>query len=164
MNIQDLQDVFEHEMKDIYAFEKQIIDALPGMADAASSSELQQAFRHHLDVTQRQFDRVREMCDRLDINPGNKVCKGMQGLLAEGEEIAKARGSGAPKDAALIPAAQRVEHYEIAAYGSARNHARLLGHNDVASELQDILDEEEKADATLTKLAEGGINEAAARA
>jgi ferritin-like metal-binding protein YciE len=150
----------------LYSAEKQITEALPKMVKAASEKSLKDAFSQHLDQTQAHLQRVRQILDGMDVNPGNVKCDGMEGLLKEGEEIISTSGSGVAKDAALIAAAQRVEHYEIAAYGAARTHAKLLGFDDAASTLQKTLDEEGETDKKLTKLAEGswlseGINKEA---
>lgn len=166
MNLNTMDNLFAHEMKDLYSAEEQIIEALPKMANAASSSELQTAFRQHLTVTQEHVKRLREAMRQLDMKPGNGVCKGMKGLLEEGQAIIDASGDPAVKDAALIGAAQRVEHYEIAAYGTAREFARKLGHEDIARLLDNTLHEEGDTDKELSRLASGtyfetGINETA---
>jgi ferritin-like metal-binding protein YciE len=168
MNLKSLHDVYVHELKDLYSAEKQITEALPNMVEAASDKSLKDAFSHHLQQTQTHLQRVQQILDEMDVNPGNVKCEGMQGLLKEGASVIKTAGSRAAKDAALISAAQRVEHYEMAAYGSARTYANILGYNDAANTLQKTLDEEGAADKKLTKLAEGGflsdgINEEAKR-
>jgi len=156
--LNSLQDVFEHELKDLYSAEKQLIEALPKMRDAAADDELRQAFAHHLEQTQQHFERVHSILSDLDVNPGSMVCDGMEGLITEGEDIIKENPrKSAARDAAIIAAAQRVEHYEIAAYGAARTYANLLGYSDAADMLQTNLDEEGAADKKLTSLAEGGI-------
>jgi ferritin-like metal-binding protein YciE len=166
MNLRSLHDVYVHELKDLYSAEKQITEALPKMVQAASEKSLKEAFSRHLDQTQGHLQRVRQLLDEINVNPGNVKCHGMEGLLKEGEDIVNTSGSGTAKDAALIAAAQRVEHYEIAAYGAARSHAKLLGFKDAAHTLQQTLDEEGETDKKLTKLAEGswltdGINKEA---
>ena len=157
MNLNSLQDVYVHELKDLYSAEKQITEALPKMVEAASDKSLKDAFSTHLEQTHTHLQRVRQILDDLDVNPGNVKCDGMEGLLKEGEDVIKQSGHRAAKDAALISAAQRVEHYEMAAYGSARTYANLLGYGDAASTLQKTLDEEGETDKKLTKLAEGGL-------
>lgn len=157
MNLNTLHDVFVHELKDLYSAEKQITEALPKMVEAASDKALKDAFSHHLEQTQTHLQRVRQILDDMDVNPGNVKCDGMEGLLKEGDHVIKTTGHKAAKDAALISAAQRVEHYEMAAYGSARTYANLLGYGDAANTLQKTLDEEGEADKKLTKLAEGGL-------
>jgi ferritin-like metal-binding protein YciE len=163
-----INDVFTHELQDLHSAETQLVAALPKLAGAASSSELRQAFEHHLDETREHVRRLDEIFAQSGIGAGGEKCKGMAGLIAEGEAIVKAGGDSAVKDAALIAAAQRVEHYEIAAYGTARTLADELG-NDAAKDLLDqTLDEESQADKLLTKIATGGllkagINERAAK-
>lgn len=157
MNLKTLHDVYVHELKDIYSAEKQIIEALPKMVDNASNSDLQKAFSEHLEQSQTHLEHVNRLLNEIDVNPGNVKCEGMEGLINEGEEVIKTAGSNDAKDAALIAAAQRVEHYEMAAYGCARTYARLLGYNDAADTLQTILDQEGETDKKLTKLAEGGF-------
>jgi len=157
MNLDSLHDVYVHELKDLYSAEKQITEALPKMVQAASDKSLKDAFSHHLDQTQGHLQRIRRMLDELDVNPGNVKCDGMEGLLKEGEDVIKTSGNRVAKDAALIAAAQRVEHYEIAAYGAARSHAKLLGYDEATNALQRTLDEEGETDKKLTQLAEGGL-------
>lgn len=157
MNLKSLHDVYVHELKDLYSAEKQITEALPKMVEAASDKGLKDAFSRHLSQTETHLQRVRSILDKMDVNPGNVKCEGMAGLLKEGESVIKTAGTKAAKDAALISAAQRVEHYEMAAYGSARTYANLLGYKDAANDLQKTLDEEGAADKKLTSLAEGGF-------
>lgn len=161
MSLDNLRDLFHEQLKDIYSAEKQLTEALPKMVKAARDKKLQDAFQHHLNVTERQFERVRRLLDDMDVNPGNKKCKAMEGLIEEGSEMVKEEGDATARDAGLICAAQKVEHYEIATYGSLRTWAKVLGHTDVADILQEILDEEYDADNTLDKLAEGYLNSAA---
>lgn len=168
MDLNSLHDVYVHGLKDLYSAEKQIIEALPKMARAASSNDLQRAFEEHLAQSETHLQRLSGILNELGVNPGNVKCDGMEGLLKEGEDVIKSRGNSTAKDAALISAAQRVEHYEIAAYGSARTYAQSLGYNDAANVLQTTLDEEGTTDKKLTKLAEGsvlngGINQEAKR-
>ena len=158
MSMDSLRDVFHEQLKDVYSAEKQLIEALPKMAKAATAQDLKDAFQHHLEVTQSQFDRVHSLLDRMGINPGNKKCEGMEGLIAEGDEMAKEKGDSDARDAGLICAAQKVEHYEIATYGSLRTWAKALGDDDAARILQEILDEEYEADNTLDSIAEGHLN------
>lgn len=166
MNLSTMNSLFAHEMKDLYSAEKQIVEALPKMADAASSEDLQTAFQQHLALTEQHLERLQAAMRQLNIKPGNGVCKGMQGLLDEGQEIVDTDGDPMVKDAALIGAAQRVEHYEIAAYGTVREFARLLGHDDIARWLDTTLHEEGDTDKELSRIARGtffetGINEVA---
>lgn len=158
MNMNNLRDLFHEQLKDMYSAEKQLVEALPKMVKAASAQELKDAFQHHYEVTQHQFERVRNLLDRMDVNPGNKKCAAMEGLVEEGNEMAKQKGDADARDAGLIAAAQKVEHYEIATYGSLRTWARTLGDEDAANVLQAILDEEYEADNKLDKLAEGYLN------
>jgi ferritin-like metal-binding protein YciE len=164
MKMKTLQDLFADEIKDLYSAETQIVKALPKMAKAASSSELKEAFEEHLEQTKGHVERLEEICEKLDLNPKGKKCKGMQGLLEEGSEIISEGGDPMVLDAALIAAAQRVEHYEMAGYGCARTFASILGHEDASSILQETLDEEGEADKKLTQIAESEINVQAAHA
>ena len=157
MNLQSLEDVYTHELKDIYSAEKQIIEALPKMAEAASTTELQDAFETHLKQSEKHLSLVSGILDEMGINPGNTKCEGVAGLLKEGESVISTSGQGLAKDAALIGAAQRVEHYEMAAYGTARTFARILGYDSAADTLQEILNQEGETDRLLTDLAEGGL-------
>jgi ferritin-like metal-binding protein YciE len=151
------------QLRDLYSAEEQLIDALPKMAAAASSPELKQAFRTHLEETRAQKTRLEGVFRMLGKELESEKCEAMQGLIAEGQEIIDMEGDPEVKDAALIAAAQRVEHYEIAGYGCARTFARQLGRNDVAEKLQESLDEEGNADKILTDVAETFINIEAAR-
>lgn len=166
MSLSNLHDLYVEQLKDMYSAEKQLTKALPKMAQAASSSELKQAFQHHLQRTEQHMDTVNGLLRELDANPGNKVCKGMEGLVEEGNEVIKERGNSDAKDAALIVAAQKVEHYEIASYGSLVAFAKTLKQKDAAAQLQKLLDDEYEADQKLDNIAEGthrraGMNVAA---
>jgi ferritin-like metal-binding protein YciE len=161
MNLNSLSDLFVQELKDLYSAEKQIVEALPKMVDAATSTQLKQAFRHHLGESKTHLDNVHNILKQLDVNPGNVTCDAMKGLLEEGAEIIKQKATPEVKDAALITAAQRVEHYEMAGYGAVRNYALHLDHLDAAETLQQILDQEGNANKKLTALAEEGINQKA---
>jgi ferritin-like metal-binding protein YciE len=157
MKMQTLEDLFIHEVQDLHSAEEQIIEALPKMAKAASSRELKSALEEHLEVTKGHLNRVEQILKQLGEKPGKK-CKGMEGLLKEGEDILKEDSDANVKDAALIAAAQKVEHYEMAGYGTARTFALQLDYDDMAETLQQTLDEEGKADEKLTELAESSIN------
>ncbi|MAP56014.1 ferritin-like domain-containing protein [Altibacter sp.] len=159
--MKNLSELFEHEIKDLYSAEKQLLDALPNMVKAASDKKLQEAFSHHLKETKTQFERIKEICDSLGINPGNTKCDAMEGLIEECDDMIKEDAPGDVKDAGLIACAQRVEHYEISGYGTAVRFAKELGHKDVAKKLQTTLDEEYDADNKLDKLAEGRLNKKA---
>jgi len=164
MALDSMQDLFLNELKDVYNAEKQLVRALPRMAKAAESSELQQAFTKHLRETEGHVQRLERIFRSLGETPRGKKCKGMEGLIEEGKEILEEDGASEVIDAALISAAQRVEHYEIAAYGCLRTYAQLLGMNDADKLLQQTLEEEEATDKALTALGEGGINQAAVAA
>ncbi len=153
-----LEELLIDELKDIYSAENQIIKALPKMAKAASSPELRRAFERHLEETRRQVERLDQIGDALEIKLTGKKCKGMEGLIEEGKEIMQEDLDENAIDAGLIGAAQKVEHYEIAAYGTARTHAEILGYNKVARLLQQTLTEEGNTDKKLTQLAESIIN------
>jgi len=155
--LQTLEDLFVHELRDLYNAEQQLVSALPKMAQAATSAELTEAFNHHLQQTKNHVNRLDTVFADLGTSSSGKVCQAMKGLISEGEEVMNTAGSSAVKDAALIAAAQRVEHYEIAGYGTVRTYAHELGYDKVANLLQQTLDEEGKADKRLTSLAEGGL-------
>lgn len=161
MKLDSLQDVLEEQLNDLCSAEQQLVEALPKMADAASNPELQDAFRQHLEETREHVSRLEDVFELTGIKQGNEECKAMKGLIAEGEEILKATGDGDAKDAALIAAAQRVEHYEIAGYGTVRTISQQLGLEDASKKLQETLDEESKADELLTKIATSKVNQGA---
>jgi ferritin-like metal-binding protein YciE len=162
MGMETLQDLYLHELKDIYNAEKQILQALPKMAESANHNELRQAFEEHARVTEEQVRRLETIFSDLGQNPTGKKCKGMEGLIEEGKEVLEEKKADPDvRDAALIAAAQRVEHYEIAAYGTARTYAQQLGFSNHAELLQRTLDEEGETDQKLTKLAESRVNRAA---
>ncbi len=158
MPIESLQNLYIEELKDIYSAEQQIMKALPKMAAGANHNTLKTAFTEHLEVTREQVRRLETIFEELGEKPTGKKCKGMEGLLEEGEEMLKEPGDPDVKDAGLIGAAQKVEHYEIAAYGTARTLALQLGLQNHADLLQQTLDEEGETDKRLTSLAEGGVN------
>jgi ferritin-like metal-binding protein YciE len=164
MSLDSLEKLFLEELKDIYNAEKQLTRALPRMAKAAESPDLQQAFTKHLKETEGQIQRLERIFKELGHAARGKKCKGMEGLIEEGKEMMEEEGEPEVVDAALIASAQRVEHYEIAAYGCLRTYASLLGYSEAARLLEQNLQEEEAADKKLTQLGEGGINEAAAMA
>lgn len=165
MAVQSLEDMFLEELKDVYNAENQILKALPRMARKASSPELRRAFEQHLKQTEGQVQRLERVFSSLGAKPRGKTCKGMQGLIEEGKEIMSEDIEDDVLDAALIAAAQKVEHYEMATYGTLRTWAETLGNQQAAKLLQQTLDEEEATDKRLTQLAEQLVNvEAAARA
>jgi ferritin-like metal-binding protein YciE len=161
MALDSMQDLFLNELKDVLNAEKQILTALPKMAKATSSPELEQAFTKHLRETENHVRRLEQIFKSLGQTARGKKCKGMEGLIEEGKEIMEEDGAEEVIDAALISAAQRVEHYEIAAYGCLRTYAQLLGYEEADRLLAQTLQEEEATDKALTALGEGGINQAA---
>jgi ferritin-like metal-binding protein YciE len=164
MALDTLQDLFLNELRDVYHAEKQLLKALPRMAKAAQSTTLQAAFTKHLGETERQVERLEKVFAQLGEAARGKRCQGMEGIVEEGKEILEEDGQEAVIDAALIAAAQKVEHYEIASYGCLVTYATLLGKRDIANLLKQTLAEEENTDKALTALGEGGINEAAVAA
>ena len=158
MEMQDLQDLYVEELRDLYNAEKQLVKALPKMAKNATNEDLKDAFTTHLEETKGHVERLEQIFEKLGKRAGGKVCKAMQGIVDEGRETMEEDATDEVMDAALIAAAQRAEHYEIAAYGTVRTYAKLLGDKDSAKLLQQTLDEEGKTDKLLTKLAESSIN------
>jgi ferritin-like metal-binding protein YciE len=168
MKLNSLQDVLAEQLEDLHSAEQQLIDALPKMASAASSEELRSAFQEHLGETRGHLERLNDILPTVGIQSPSETCEAMQGLIREGEKIITADGDPLAKDAALIAAAQRVEHYEIAAYGTARTLADILDLDEARDLLDQTLDEEANADKRLTRIATGGlfragVNERAAR-
>jgi ferritin-like metal-binding protein YciE len=168
MGFQSLEDVLREQVKDLLSAEKQLVSALPKVAEAAHSPELKQAISEHLEQTRTHVQRLEEVGGLLGLDGSTHTCKAMQGLVAEGEEVLGESGDPVAKDAAIIAAAQRIEHYEIAGYGTAKTLAGELDHGDAATLLGDTLDEESAADKLLTKIATGGmfksgVNQAAAK-
>jgi ferritin-like metal-binding protein YciE len=159
-----LDELLVDELRDLYSAENQIIKALPKMAKAASSPELRRAFERHLEETRRQVERLDQIGEELDVKMTGKKCKGMEGLIAEGRELMEEDLDEDALDAGLIGAAQKVEHYEIAAYGTARTHAEMLGYRKIARLLQQTLNEEGATDKKLTQLAESVVNYEAVQA
>jgi len=163
MAIKSMDDLFLEEIKDLYDAEKQLVKALPKMAKAADSDELRQGFQEHLDQTKGHVDRLEKVFDIMGKKASGKKCEAMQGLIEEGNDVIEEIDASPLRDAALIAAAQKVEHYEIAAYGSCRTFAEILGRSDAAELLEQTLEEEKSTDEKLTELAEGMINEEAAQ-
>lgn len=153
MASEGLKELYIEELKDLYSAENQLVKALPKLAKAATSPELRSGFEEHLEQTQGHVERLEKIFKALDESPKGKKCAGMEGLVQEGSEVMAEDFEGAVMDAALIGAAQRVEHYEIAAYGTVRELAEILGEPDQASLLQQTLDEEKETDEKLTELA-----------
>jgi ferritin-like metal-binding protein YciE len=164
MSLDSLQALFLNELKDVYHAEKQLVEALPRLAKAARSPELRQAFASHFEETEGQVERLERIFVELGASARGKRCKGMEGLIEEGKEILEEEGDASVIDAALISAAQRVEHYEIAAYGCLRTYAQLLGHQSAVKLLELTLAEEEAADQKLTSIGEQSVNAQAASA
>lgn len=158
MEFNSLKDLFVDQLKDVYNAEKQLTKALPKMAKCASNEELKEGFVLHLEETEGQIKRLEKIFEELGEKPVGKTCAAMKGLIEEGSEILETEGEDAVIDAALIAAAQRVEHYEMAAYGCLRSYAELLGMPEAAKLLQETLDEEENTDQKLSGLAEDTIN------
>ena len=150
-------ELFEDQIKDLYSAEKQIVQALPKMAKSATNPQLRAGFEKHLEETRGHVTRLEQIADELGFSPRGKKCKGCEGLIEEGKE-AMEEFEGDVLDAALIGAAQRVEHYEMAGYGTARAHAALLGFTKAAKLLQQTLDEETRTDKKLSQLADSIVN------
>lgn len=163
MPVKSMNDLFLDELKDLYSAEKQITKALPKMAKASSSPELKSAFEEHLKETQTQIERLDQVFETLGKSSRGKTCNGMKGLLEEGAEMMEEAEEGPVRDAALITAGQRVEHYEMAGYGSVREFAKLLGQDQVASLLGETLEEEKEADKKLNEIS-AGVNSQALEA
>jgi ferritin-like metal-binding protein YciE len=153
MKLETLRALLIEELKDLYSAETQITKALPKLVEASSTPSLRQAFANHLEETKNHVTRLEQIFERLDESPKGKTCEGMRGLLKEGDERAGEKGDADVLDAGLVSAAQRVEHYEIAAYGSARTYAELLGETEATRLLNETLEEEKAADAKLTQVA-----------
>ena len=158
MQIDSLEKLFVDELKDVYSAEKQILRALPRMSKAASNDELRKAFDNHLRETEKQVDRLDQIFKDLGKSPTGKKCMGMEGLIEEAKELLSEDVEEEVLDAGLISAAQKVEHYEMAAYGCLKTYAGLLGNQKAARLLEETLDEEKRADELLTQIAERTIN------
>ena len=163
MKLDTLKKLYVSELRDLYNAENQLLKALPKMAKTASSEELKDGFEKHLEQTKGHVERLEQIFEGLDENPTGKTCKAMKGLIEEGSEILKEDGEESVLDAGIIVAAQKVEHYEMAGYGSVRTFAQLLGQNRAAELLQITLDEESETNEILNKLAEGVVNPEALR-
>jgi ferritin-like metal-binding protein YciE len=161
MSLDTLEKLYIDELRDLYNAENQLLKALPKMAKGASSPELKDAFEKHLEQTKGHVQRLEELFEQRDESPKGKTCKAMKGLIEEGSEILKEDGEDSVLDAGMIVAAQKVEHYEIASYGSVRTFANLLGKDEEAKLLQATLDEESETNEILNQLAEGIVNEEA---
>jgi ferritin-like metal-binding protein YciE len=163
MKLDTLQKLYTEELRDLYNAENQLLKALPKMAKAASSEDLKDAFEKHLEQTKGHVKRLEQVFEELDERPKGKTCRAMKGLIEEGSEILQQEGEESVLDAGIIVAAQKVEHYEIAGYGSARTFAHLLGQNKAAELLQATLDEESETNELLNRLAKSTINPEAVR-
>jgi ferritin-like metal-binding protein YciE len=158
MKLNTLKDLLHHELKDLYSAENQLVKALPKMAKAATNEELKAGFEEHLEQTKGHVERLDEIAEMLGIKLTGHKCKAMEGLIEEGAELIGEDAEDSVRDAGLIGAAQRVEHYEMAGYGTARALARQLGHGDIAETLEQTLEEERETDEKLTELAESSVN------
>lgn len=154
MKLNTLEDLFHHELKDLYSAENQLLKALPKMAKAATNPELKAGFQEHLEQTKGHVERLNDIAEKLGIKLTGHKCKAMEGLVEEGAEMISENAEESVKDAGLIGAAQRVEHYEMAGYGTARALATHLGHDELAEILEETLEEEKATDEKLTELAE----------
>jgi len=162
MHENSLQELYVEQLKDLYSAESQLVKALPKMAKAAKSQELRNGFEKHLEQTKDHVKRLEQIFSSLDESPKGKKCRGMEGLVEEGEEVIDEESGSEALDAGLIAAAQRVEHYEIAGYGSVRSYAELLGDNEAVNLLQQTLDEEKETDEKLTELSKEANQQAMA--
>ncbi len=162
LKLNSLRDLLVEELRDLYNAENQLVEALPKMAEAASSNELKSAFSHHLEQTREHVSRLEHIFQQIGEKSSGETCEAMKGLIKEGEILVKAEGDPDVRDAGLVGAAQRVEHYEMAGYGTARSLARRLGEDQIAETLQQTLNEEADADKKLTSIAESQVNVAAA--
>jgi ferritin-like metal-binding protein YciE len=163
LKLDSLNDLLIEQLRDLHNAETQLVDALPKMAEAASSEELKSAFKHHLDQTHEHVSRLDGIFREIGEKSSGETCEAMKGLLKEGETLLKAEGDPNIRDAGLIAAAQRVEHYEIAGYGTARSLAQRLGQREAAGALQLTLNEEAETDKKLTSIAQGQVNISASR-
>jgi|SRR5690606_38531470 len=156
--MKNLEELFEHQLKDLYSAEDQLTEALPKMAKKAKDAKLKKAIEDHLEETKEHKNRLEEICDELDIDPKGETCKAMKGLIKEAEDFMDDADDDDVLNAGMIAEAQRVEHYEISGYGTAVRYAKELGHTEIANKLKQTLDEEYNADKTLNDLAENRLN------
>jgi ferritin-like metal-binding protein YciE len=161
MKLESLKDLYLEQLRDLYSAETQLVDALPKMAEAATSPDLRKAFNDHLRQTGEHVRRLERIFQDLQESPKGNTCEGMKGLIKEGDQMIHMRGESSVLDAGLIAAAQRVEHYEIAGYGTVRTYAELLGRSEHVSLLERTLQEEEETDERLSELAESHVNQEA---
>ena len=158
MKMESLKDLYLEQLRDLFDAETQLVEALPKMASAANNPNLKNAFNQHLRQTREQITRLERIFSALGERPEGQTCEGMKGLIKEGEQMIKAKGDPDVIDAGLIAAAQRVEHYEIAGYGTVRTYAEMLGADEAMRMLEKSLQEEEETDDKLTELAESQVN------
>ncbi|MCT8267584.1 MULTISPECIES: ferritin-like domain-containing protein [Afifella] len=162
MAMQNLQELFVHTLKDIYFAEKQILEALPKMAEKATNEDLKNLFETHLEETKGHVDRLEAVFGLVSVKPEGETCQAIQGIITEAEELMSEISDGETRDAAMAAAAQAVEHYEIARYGTLEAWANRLGHKEAAKRLGETLAEEKSADAKLSKVGESELNKKAA--
>jgi ferritin-like metal-binding protein YciE len=158
LKLESVEDLFLAELRDLYDAETQLLKALPKLAEAATAPALKMAFSQHLEETKGHVARLDRVFRELQVKPSGETCEAMKGLVKEGEEFVQAKGEPSVRDAGLIGAAQRVEHYEMAGYGTARTLAKRLGFQEIATVLQQTLEEEGEADKKLTAVAESEVN------
>ncbi len=163
MKLDHLEKLFIEQLNDAYSAEKQLVVALPKMERKASTPELKEAINNHLEETQGQVERIEKIFETIEGKPGRHKCKAMEGLIEEAQELLKEDAEPIVRDAAIICAAQKVEHYEIATYGCLRAYAKLLGHDEAVQLIDETLDQEKNADKKLTQLAEQWVNTHAAQ-
>jgi ferritin-like metal-binding protein YciE len=163
MHLEDLNGLFIHELKDLYSAENQIFDAMPEVIDAVSDERLQEQLRAHFDETRGHIESLEEIFRSLGEDPGGRTCKGMQGLVREASDLLSEHADADVRDAGIIAAIQRIEHYEIAAYGTVATYAKMLGHEHALEAFLSVLEEEKGADADLTELAKSRVNVQALR-
>jgi ferritin-like metal-binding protein YciE len=154
MNVDNLQELFVEQLRDLYDGEQQITEALPKLIEKASNPQLKSALQEHLQITQQQIQRLDEIFDQLDEDADGESCKGMKGVIKEGDDLVSKADDPGVRDASIITSAQRVEHYEIAGYGTVKTYARQLNRPEFARILEQILNEEKEADQKLTQIAE----------
>ena len=159
MKIETLQDAFVHELSDMYNAENQLTKALPKLAEAASDDELVEAFETHLEETEGQIEKLEKVFELCEIQKKRETCEAMKGLIEEGEKIIKEVDEGAVRDSLLIAAAQKIEHYEIASYGTLIALAEKLDHSEAVDLLEEILEQEKSADEKLNVIAEENVND-----
>lgn len=159
--MKNLEDLFEHQLKDLYSAEKQLENALPKVLEKVTDAELKNSLKSHLEETRNQKNRITEICNELGIQAGGEECNAMKGLINETEHFLEEDAEEAVRDAGIIANCQRIEHYEISGYGTAVRFAKQLGHSMIAEKLQKTLDEEYSADEELDRLAESRINKEA---